>query len=75
MLKETMETRYDTAADVLYLISAEGEIARSVEVAPGITMEYGDSGEVLGLEILRASKVFGETIVASLHARQAGVIE
>lgn len=74
-MREAIEARYDTAADVLYLVAAEGEIARSVEVAPGITMEYGDSGEVLGLEILRASKVFGETIVASLRARQAGVIE
>lgn len=73
-MRKTLEARYDTAADVLYLVSAEGEIARSAEVAPGISMEYGDSGEVIGVEILRASKVFGETIVASLHARQAGIL-
>jgi uncharacterized protein YuzE len=67
------KVRYDAKADVLYLVCDEGEIARSLEVSQGITVEFGDAGNILGVEILRASKVLTEKIIASLHARQAGV--
>jgi uncharacterized protein YuzE len=67
-------TQYDAKTDVLYLFSEEGEIARSIEVSPGITVEFGDAGNILGLEILRASKVLTEKVIASLHAKQAGVL-
>jgi uncharacterized protein YuzE len=65
---------YDAKADVLYLFSEEGEIARSIEVSPGITVEFGDAGNILGVEILKASKVLTEKVIASLHAKQAGVL-
>jgi uncharacterized protein YuzE len=68
------EIRYDAKADVLYLFSGEGEIARSVEVSPGITVEFGDAGNILGVEILRASKILTEKVIATLHAKQAGVL-
>lgn len=71
---EPSQSRYDAGADVLYLIAAEGPIYRSTEVAPGITIEYGKEGEIIGVEILRASLVLKEKIVATLHAKQAGVI-
>ena len=67
------KVRYDAKADVLHLVCDEGEIARSLEVSQGITVEFGDAGNILGVEILRASKVLTEKIIASLHARQAGV--
>jgi uncharacterized protein YuzE len=54
--------------------SAEGETLRSIEVSPGITVEFGDAGNILGVEILRASKVLTEKVIASLHAKQAGVL-
>ena len=66
--------RYDAESDVLYLASEAGEIARSIEVSPGITVEFGDAGNILGVEILRASEVLTEKVIASLHAKQAGVI-
>ena len=65
---------YDGKADVLYLFSEEGEIARSIEVSPGITVEFGNAGNILGVEILKASKVLTEKVIASLHAKQAGVL-
>lgn len=68
------QARYDVQADVLYLVSEEGVVARSVEVAPGVTVEYDESGAVLGVEVLRASEVLAEPVVASLHAKQAGVL-
>jgi uncharacterized protein YuzE len=66
--------RYDPEADVLYVVAAAGEVARSAEVSPGVTIEYNDDGDVIGVEILRASKILAAPVVASLHAKQAGVI-
>ncbi|MEE9293380.1 MAG: DUF2283 domain-containing protein [Phycisphaerae bacterium] len=74
MVVSAPSARYDSQADVLYLISDQGALARSVEVAPGITIEYDDAGNMLGVEILRASRVLPENVVASLHAKQAGVL-
>jgi uncharacterized protein YuzE len=68
------KVQYDAKADVLYLFSENGEIAHSIEVSPGITVEFGDAGNILGVEILRASKVLTEKVIASLHAKQAGVM-
>jgi uncharacterized protein YuzE len=68
------KVRYDAKTDVLYLVCDDGEICRSIEVSPGITIEFGDAGSILGIEILRASKVLTEKVIASLHAKQAGVL-
>jgi uncharacterized protein YuzE len=73
MIIESM-VRYDVKADVLYLVCDEGETARSIEVSPGISVEFGDAGNILGVEILRASEVLMEKVIASLHAKQAGVL-
>ena len=74
MIVHAQQAHYDATMDVLYLVAAGGPIHRSTEVAPGITLEYGKDGEVVGLEILRASQVLAEKVVASLHAKQAGVL-
>jgi uncharacterized protein YuzE len=68
------KVRYDAKADVLYLVCDEGAIARSIEVSPGISVEFSDAGDILSVEILRASKVLTEKVIASLHAKQAGVL-
>jgi uncharacterized protein YuzE len=64
------KVRYDAKTDVLYLVCDDGEIARSIEVSPGITVEFGDAGNILGVEILRAPKVLTEKVIASLHVKQ-----
>jgi uncharacterized protein YuzE len=68
------KVRYDAKADALYLVCDEGEIARSIEVSPGITVEFGDAWNILGVEILRVSKVLTEKVIALLHAKQAWVL-
>lgn len=74
MTLATPQSRYDPQADVLYLIAENGPVSRSVEVAPGITIEYGEGENIVGVEILRASKVLADKVVASLHAKQVGVL-
>jgi uncharacterized protein YuzE len=68
------KVRYDAEAYVPYLVCDEGEITGSIEISPGITVEFGDAGNILGVEIIRASKVLTEKVIASLHAKQAGVL-
>jgi len=73
MLKDN-QVQYDPQTDVLYLVSKMGQIERSQEVSPGITIEYNDKGEGVGLEVLHASKVFSNKVIALLLAHQVGVL-
>jgi uncharacterized protein YuzE len=73
MMRES-KARYDAKADMLYLVSDGGELARSSEASPGITVEFGDAGNILRVEILKAFKVFTEQGIASLYTKQAGVL-
>ena len=62
---------YDQVHDVLYL-AREGTEAESVEVAPGITLEYDAQGGVLGLEVLRASQVLRDVLKPLLAKAESG---
>lgn len=49
---------YDTKSDVLYILAKKAEEEEFVEIAPGINIELDEKGEVIGVEILNASKFF-----------------
>lgn len=49
---------YDTKADVLYIVTRKGAEEESVEIAPGVSVELDEKGEVIGIEILNASRFF-----------------
>ena len=46
---------YDPSSDVLYIATRKGVEEEFTEVAPGVNVETDDRGNVLGVEILRAS--------------------
>ena len=48
--------RYDRLSDALYIRIGEGKVADSEEVAPGIILDYGENGKVIGMEVLWFSK-------------------
>lgn len=48
---------YDRKADVFYIGIKGGIEEECVEMAPGINIEIGENGEVVGIEILNASKI------------------
>jgi uncharacterized protein YuzE len=52
---------YDESEDILYL-AKEGKEAEAVEISPGVNMELDDSGELIGVEIFRASHRFRDVI-------------
>lgn len=55
--------------DVLHLsISSEKE-AGSVEIAPNVTVELNDKGELIGVEILEASRFVRDTVLESAQGR------
>ena len=48
---------YDKKADILWLLVKSGPEFEYKEITPGVSVELGKKGELLGIEILNASKV------------------
>jgi uncharacterized protein YuzE len=53
---------YDPQSDVLYFLVRDGEEERFVEVAEGVNVELDEEGQLLGVEILNASRFLRATI-------------
>ncbi len=51
-----MKVKYDKEVDVLYIVFSEKKISESDEEKPGIILDYDNTGSIVGLEILNASK-------------------
>lgn len=62
MKKIKEKVYYDKKTDVLWLFVKSGIEEEHREVAPGVSVELGKNGELLGIEILNASKVLGEKL-------------
>lgn len=59
--RSKLKVTYDPEADVLYLARA-GREEQVVEVAPGINLELDEKGELLGVEVLNASRLLKEVV-------------
>lgn len=53
---------YDKKTDVLWLMVKSGLEEDHREITPGISLELGKNGELLGIEILNASKLLGSKL-------------
>lgn len=53
---------YDKKTDVLWLMIKPGPEEKHQEIAPGISVELDKNGQLLGIEILNASKVLGSKL-------------
>ena len=54
-----MRIRYDPKADALYIKLKDQPIQESDEVGVGIIVDYDAEGEPVGIELLKASRLFG----------------
>jgi uncharacterized protein YuzE len=52
---------YDDEEDILYL-AKEGEEAEVVEIAPGVNMELDQAGNLIGVELFKASHMFKDVL-------------
>lgn len=52
---------YDSRSDVLWFLIKSGKEYKHKEISPGVSVELGKNGELLGIEVLNASKVLGAT--------------
>ena len=57
MIRKKPVIRYDHKIDALYIIAKKGAEDEFVEVAPGVSVELNEQGDVIGIEILNASKI------------------
>src|SRR6266536_870957 len=63
------QVRYFEKEDILHLVIGEGPEARSLELAPNITVELGKDDELIGVEILNASSFLRDAVLESIQAR------
>ena len=56
-----LKVHYDSEVDILYL-AREGEEEEVVEVYPGLNLEMDANGELIGIEIMQASRMLKEVI-------------
>lgn len=62
MKKAKQKIYYDKKTDVLWLNIKSGPEEEYKEIAPGVGIELNKKGELLGIEILNASKVLGSKL-------------
>lgn len=51
-----MKIRYDAEVDVLSIVFNDSKIEESDEERPGLILDYDRNGNIVGVEILNASK-------------------
>ncbi len=51
-----MKVTYDPEVDVLRILFSNTEIEESEETKPGVILDYDNEGNVVGMEVLDASK-------------------
>jgi uncharacterized protein YuzE len=52
-----MNISYDPNYDVMYLKFCDGKIVDTIEVEANVLIDYGPQGEIMGIEIIDASKL------------------
>ena len=51
-----MKVTYDQEVDILRILLSDSDIEESDEEKPGVIIDYDNRGNIVGLEILDASK-------------------
>ena len=57
MAEKLPRALYDRESDSLYMVISKGSEEGFIELTPDINLELGKNGKVIGIEILKASKV------------------
>jgi len=65
----SLRMTYFEENDILHLLISDEEEAGSVELAPNVTAELNEKGELIGLEILEASRFVRDSIFEVAQAK------
>ena len=60
---------YFEEEDVLHLVLSDDPEAHSVELSPNITAELNADGELIGIEILAASRYLRDSLLDTVQAK------
>ena len=63
------QMRYFEKDDVLHIAVSDEPEAGSVELTPDVTVELNAEGELIGIEILNASRFIRDAVVESIQGR------
>ncbi|HUX52548.1 MAG TPA: DUF2283 domain-containing protein [Spirochaetia bacterium] len=55
--------------DIIHIRIKDGEEANSVEISPNVTAELDDQNDIIGVEILNASKYLRDNILETVQAK------
>lgn len=55
--------------DVIHIVLSKEKEANSFEISPHITAELNKDGELIGIEILSASKFIRDSVLESVQAK------
>lgn len=61
---QNLIVKYDSASDSLLLVVKKGREENFEEIAPGVSVEFDKKGNILGFEILKASRYLRKSLPA-----------
>ena len=66
---------YFEKEDILHLMVAPGPETQSIELSPDVTVEMDAEGQILGIEILNASRFMRDSIMDSIQSQMLRHLE
>lgn len=66
-----MKIDYDQASDILSMLFSSAPVEESDEVKPGVILDYDAAGNVVGIEILDASRRMENPTAVELSVKAA----
>lgn len=66
-----MKIDYDQASDILSMLFSSTPVEESDEVKPGVILDYDTAGNVVGIEILDASRRMENPTAVELSVKAA----
>ena len=64
-----MEINYYKEEDIIHIVISEGPERGSAEINPNIILELDENREIIGIEILEASKFIRDFILETAQAK------
>jgi uncharacterized protein YuzE len=72
-MTSTSKMTYFQQEDILHLVISDEPESGSIEIAPNVTAELNEAGELIGIEILRASTFIRDAILESAQGKLLGM--